>query len=182
MVRIENINGEFVEINTCAGNGPVHTSDIGVPLDCTQSISPFSNLFDPTVWSSIVSNHNKYKCATTYANSYVIRTTLSTPGEDIIIKVDYTSQSHIGQIRIYPSDNYIASSSQYSDQCLCGIKRDFVDKEECDKALLNDCLRILMKMMSEKDKARVDKLIEECILDKRVQFFKKLEKNYFIIF
>ena len=168
MIRIENINGEFVEINTCAGNGPVHMSDIGVPLDCTQSISPLSNLFDPTVWNSIVSNHNKFKCATTFANSLVIRTTLSTFGEDIMVKVDHISQSHIGQIRIYPSDNYISSSSQYTDKCLCGIKKDTLDKNECEKALLNDCLQILIKMLSEEDRAHIDKLIEECILDKRV--------------
>ncbi|RNA21833.1 deoxycytidine kinase, partial [Brachionus plicatilis] len=172
MIRLETISGEFVEINTCAGNGIVHTSDIGVPLSCSQSISLATSIFDPVFWNSFGSNHNKFKCATTFSNSLVIKTTMPNSADDILVKVNHISQTQIGQIRIYPSDNYIASSSQYSDKCLCGIKRDLLDLEECKKALLDDCLQILIRSLSDEDQANVDRLMDECVLDKRA-----LEKN-----
>lgn len=169
MVRIEINSDQFVEINTCSGNGTVHTSDLGVALDCSQLLSPLSNFIDSNTWSSISSNHNQFKCVTTFANSLIIRTTLSSPSEDILVKIDHISAAHIDQIKIHPSDNFIALFAQFSDQCLCGIKRDIIDMEECKKASLNECLQILTENLSDEDKTHVDKLIDECILDKRVE-------------
>lgn len=169
MVRIELISGSFLEINTCHGNGTVHTSDLGIALDCSQFISPLSVIVDSNTWSSIGSNHNQFKCATTFANSLLIRTTLSSPSEDILVKIDHISATHFDQIGIYPSDSYIASSSQFSDKCLCGIKNDILDLEECKKALLNNCMKILTENLSDEDKTLIDRIIDECILDKRVK-------------
>lgn len=149
----------------------MHSSDLGVPLSCNQSFPLSSNLLDPLVWNSIGSNHLRFKCASTYSNSFVIKTTLPSTADDILVKIDYISQSHISQIRIYPSDNYIASSNQFSDKCLCGIKNDIQDMEDCKKALLNDCLQILISGLSDFERAHVDKLIDECVLDKRVNIF-----------
>ncbi|CAF0813030.1 unnamed protein product [Brachionus calyciflorus] len=180
LIEVELYNGEFVIVNNCFGlDSEVQTDENN--LDCSTQIQ-ISSLFSEAAWEEAPDVHQSFKCATTPTNSIVVRTTLPSRKNDVMILI-YKRPDIIDQIKIYPSDNYAFNSLQETDKSLCGsydradvpkietnkIQIDEKIVSKCDEELVDNCIeKAILSPKQSFMTTRVKKLVQDCALDIKV--------------